>query len=41
MDIGTPRRIIEVEPIDLPVPETIPEPVQVPEPAKVPERTER
>ncbi len=31
MDIGPPRRIIEVEPVDLPVPETIPEPERVPE----------
>jgi hypothetical protein len=38
VDIGQPRRIIEVEPIDLPIPETLPEPVQVPEPAPVPER---
>ena len=35
MDIGPPRRIIEVEPVTLPVPETIPEPAQVPEPAPV------
>jgi hypothetical protein len=43
VDIGQPRRIIEIEPVDLPLPETIPEPVQVPEPAPVPERpaTER
>ena len=33
MDIGQPRRIIEVEPVNLPVPETIPEPALVPEPA--------
>lgn len=38
MDIGQPRRIIEVEPVNLPVPETIPEPVVVPEPVPVPER---
>ena len=31
MDIGPPRRIIEVEPVDLPVPGTIPEPERVPE----------
>ena len=36
MDIGQPRRIIEVEPVTLPVPETLPEPAQVPEPAPVP-----
>jgi hypothetical protein len=38
LDIGRPKRIIEVEPVDLPIPETIPEPVQVPEPAPAPER---
>jgi hypothetical protein len=36
MDIGPPRLIIEVEPVDLPVPETIPEPEFVPEPAREP-----
>jgi hypothetical protein len=38
MDIGPPRRIIEVEPVDLPLPETIPAPEQVPEqvPAREP-----
>ena len=36
MDIGPPRRIIEVEPVDLPIPETIPEPEFVPEPARDP-----
>jgi hypothetical protein len=36
VDIGQPRRIIEVEPVTLPVPETLPEPAQVPEPAPVP-----
>jgi hypothetical protein len=40
VDIGPPRRIIEVEPVDLPVPETLPEPVQVPEPAPVREPAE-
>lgn len=40
MDIGPPRRIIEVEPIDLPVPETIPAPEQVPEPAPAREPAE-
>lgn len=38
MDIGAPRRIIEVEPVDLPIPETIPEPIREPEPVPVPER---
>ena len=35
MDIGRPQRIIEVEPVSLPLPETIPdlEPV-TPEPAQ-------
>ena len=42
MDIGQPRRIIEVEPVNLPVPETIPEPELVPEPVPVSEpATER
>ena len=40
MDIGPPRRIIEVEPIDLPVPETIPAPEQMPEPAPAREPAE-
>ena len=31
MDIGPQRRIIEVEPVTLPVPEEIPEPERVPE----------
>ena len=30
MDIGPPRRIIEVEPVSLPLPETIPEPERLP-----------
>jgi hypothetical protein len=38
MDIGQPKRIIEVEPASLPLPDTIPEPdalpAQVPEPAE-------
>ena len=37
MNIGTPRRIIEVEPVNLPVPEEIPEPELVPEPVRNPE----
>ena len=39
MDIGPPRRIIEVEPVHLPLPEpvTLPEPVPAPvEPAQPP-----
>jgi hypothetical protein len=38
MDIGQPKRIIEVEPVSLPLPETIPAPE--PQPAKVPEPAE-
>ncbi len=38
MDIGRPKRIIEVEPVDLPIPETLPEPAEIPEPAQVPDR---
>jgi hypothetical protein len=38
MDIGQPKRIIEVEPVSLPLPETIPAPEQ--EPAKTPEPAE-
>lgn len=38
MDIGQPKRIIEVEPVSLPLPETIPAPE--PRPAKAPEPAE-
>ncbi len=38
MDIGQPKRIIEVEPASLPLPEAIPAPD--PEPAPVPEPAE-
>jgi hypothetical protein len=38
MDIGQPKRIIEVEPASLPLPEAIPAPT--PEPAPVPEPAE-
>jgi hypothetical protein len=38
MDIGQPKRIIEVEPASLPLPEAIPAPA--PEPAPVPEPAE-
>lgn len=31
MDIGPQRRIIEIEPVTLPVPEEIPEPERIPE----------
>jgi hypothetical protein len=38
MDIGQPKRIIEVEPVSLPLPEAIPapdpRPTPVPEPAE-------
>jgi len=38
MDIGQPKRIIEVEPVSLPLPEAIPapdpQPTPVPEPAE-------
>jgi hypothetical protein len=34
MDIGQPKRIIEVEPVSLPLPEAIPAPE--PQPAPVP-----
>jgi hypothetical protein len=37
MEIGEPKRIWEVEPLDVPVPEVVPEPVPLdPEPAEVP-----
>jgi hypothetical protein len=43
MDIGPLRRIIEVEPASLPVPEHLPDPATVPAPAgpepATPERT--
>lgn len=35
MDIGQPKRIIEVEPASIPLPETLPDPE--PQPAKTPE----
>ncbi len=35
MDIGQPKRIIEVEPVSIPLPETLPDPE--PQPAKTPE----
>ena len=38
MDIGKPKRIIEVEPVSLPLPEAIPAPD--PQPATVPEPAE-
>ena len=38
MDIGQPKRIIEVEPVSLPLPETLPDPE--PQPAKTPEPAE-
>jgi hypothetical protein len=38
MDIGPLRRVIEVEPTSLPVPEEIPEPELVPERVPEPER---
>ncbi len=34
MDIGPLRRIIEVEPASLPVPEELPEPASIPAPAE-------
>lgn len=36
MDIGKPKRIIEVEPVSLPLPETIPAPEPLPAPAPEP-----
>jgi hypothetical protein len=36
VDIGPLRRVIEVEPTSLPVPEEIPEPELVPEPEHAP-----
>ncbi len=38
VDIGKPKRIIEVEPVSLPLPEAIPAPD--PEPAAVPDPAE-
>ncbi len=38
MNIGQPRRIIEAEPVNLPVPEVLPQPV--PEPEREPEPAE-
>jgi hypothetical protein len=31
MEIGRPRRVIEVEPVELPLPEDLPEPEPVPQ----------
>ena len=36
MNIGRPKRIIEVEPAQLPVPETLPEPLPTSEPDREP-----
>lgn len=36
MNIGRQKRIIEVEPEDIPVPEELPEPEMVPEPEPEP-----
>ncbi len=36
MDIGQPKRIIEVEPVSLPLPEAIPAPDTQPAPAREP-----
>ena len=36
MNIGRPKRIIEVEPTQLPVPETLPEPLPASEPDREP-----
>lgn len=40
MDIGQPKRIIEVEPVSLPLPEAIPAPAPDPQPTSVPEPAE-
>lgn len=41
MDIGPPKRIIEVEPVTLPLPEELfPEPLLEPAPEREPGRTE-
>ena len=41
MNIGPPLRIVEIEPVTLPVPEAPPDPGPAvePEPAEVPEQT--
>ena len=31
MDIGAPQRIIEIEPLSLPLPEALPEPERIPD----------
>ncbi|MEW6059631.1 MAG: hypothetical protein AB1551_05760 [Actinomycetota bacterium] len=31
MNIGKPKRVFEIEPITLPIPQVLPEPEQVPE----------
>jgi len=40
VDIGRPRRIIEIEPVAAPVPEPMPMPERVPESVPVPVRKE-
>jgi hypothetical protein len=37
MDIGPLRRVIEVEPVSLPVPERLPDPEREPVPERAPE----
>jgi hypothetical protein len=36
VDIGKPKRIIEVDPVSIPIPETIPAPEPVPTPTPEP-----
>lgn len=36
VDIGPLKRVIEVEPISLPVPEELPDPERVPDPVREP-----
>lgn len=35
MNIGRPERVIQIEPIELPVPEVLPEPQPDPDPERV------
>jgi hypothetical protein len=39
MDIGEIERVIEVEPLDVPVPEVLPTPITEPVPEQVPAQT--
>lgn len=41
MDIGEPKRVYTIEPIEDPVPRSVPEPDEPEEPAEAPEEPEK